>query len=80
MVCFMTDPQGFPRPEQFAAVAVAKLKADERSWPWLARQTDIHVNTLRSQLLTNPSRLKLRTANRVATALNISVWAEEAVA
>lgn len=65
-----------PEPKDFcAAVAVAMVG---RKWSWLAAATGIHVGTLKYQLLVNPDALKLRTSKRVATALNIDVWAEAA--
>lgn len=73
----MTEAQP-PEAEAFAAKVRLELKQQERSWPWLSRQTNIHVNTLRSQLLEKPERLKLQTARRVATALSLPMWDDAA--
>lgn len=74
----MTETKAVPEPEVFAAAARKRLREIDRSWPWLSKVTDIHVNTLRSQLIEKPSRLKLGTARRVSTALDLTWWGDAA--
>jgi len=74
----MTERAELPEPEDFAAEVQRKMQAEGRKWAWLAGEVGISVNTLRSQIVEEPSRLKLATAKRVATALGMSVWIEAA--
>ena len=65
-----------PSPESEAFAAVARQKMTGRKWTWLAEETGINAGPLRYQLVTNPPSLKLRTAVRVAHALDFTVWGE----
>lgn len=60
----------------FAATVIEKINSEGRKWTWLADMAGLSTNTLRSQIIDDPVRLKLRTARRVASALNIPFWTE----
>jgi lambda repressor-like predicted transcriptional regulator len=63
-----------PEPADFAEVALAKLyPRGPVPWTWLERETGVSVETLKSQL-ERPALLRLETARRIATALELSVW------
>lgn len=72
----MTETPITPEPEVFAAAAQLKMKG--RKWSWLSAETGINAGALKYQLVKNPASLKLRTAVRVARALELSVWGEAA--
>lgn len=59
---------------RFAAAVIDKMTNEGRKWAWLAQQAELNPNTLRSQLVDEPSRLKMITARRIATALDIPFW------
>jgi hypothetical protein len=65
-----------PEPEAFAAAAQQKMVG--RKWSWLSGETGINAGPLKRQLVTHPESLKLRTAARVARALELSIWGEAA--
>lgn len=70
----MTEPRTAPEPETFCSAVRKKMDSEGRKWSWLAVETGIHVNTLRSQIIYTPSSLKYSTSLRVASALHLTQW------
>lgn len=69
----MTTPVTSPEHvEVFAQTVLDYLVANERSFAWLARQTDRAANTLAYQLR-NPSALSLETSLRIEAATGIKI-------
>lgn len=61
----------------FAAAVVEKITREGRKWVVVANAVGLSDSTLRSQV-GNPARLKLRTARRLATVLDIPLWGQAA--
>lgn len=58
----------------FADAVLAYLEDEDRPFEWLARRSNIHSSTLRSQLIEKPTRLSYINALRIAKVVPVPLF------
>lgn len=58
----------------FAGAVLAFLETEDRPFEWLARRSNIHSSTLRSQLIEKPTRLSYVNAVRIARVVPVPLF------